>query len=342
MSHHWTRAFTAKPYTPREGFGVLWRNLFGANFSNPAGVQFEPRSQVLNDITPVMTLGFGGDLMSMFEKPIRFDESVKAFFQGCDHVILNFEGVITDEKQIAPDQKHTRPILQALDQIAARDRLVLSLANNHTGDFGEAACRDCMTLLRQEGFTHFGVKESPFIDLGEHLRIVTGTQYSNREGCHLAWLSDPTEHLRPGAFNVAFPHWGYELETYPRPELVERMKAWLQRFDAVVGHHSHTPQPITCETVEGVRKLAAYSLGDLCFGMAYRLPTFKYYIWGALARIEVGPLKRDPSRWAVGQMDWQFIECRHLSRTAGFEVRIAEHCDLFQGRAAPPASVSAT
>lgn len=332
---NWLRAFTAKPYPPREAWGVVWRNLAGASFANPAGLQFAPRTSPLNDITPVMTLGFGGDVMSMFGRQLHVNDSVRLFFQDCDHVVLNFEGVISDQPQISPDQKHTRPILDALCQLAPRERLLLSMANNHTGDFGEAECRRCLDLLSAEGFRHFGVLESPFFDLTPSVRVVTGTRWSNRTGQHLSWLNDPTVHAKPDALNVLYPHWGYELEVYPRQQQVDQMQAWLRPFDAVVGHHSHTPQPITTlQGTDGVGKLAAYSLGDLCFGMAYkRLPTFKNYVWGTALKVTAGPLKSNPQRWALGEMSWTFVECIYRSRAEGFELRTVPDCDLFQASA---------
>lgn len=342
----WIRAFTAKPYPPREAFGLVWRNVAGASFRNPHALQFVPRSTRLNEIKPALTLGLGGDVMSMFGKALRFAPDVSAFFAPCDKVLLNFEGVITEQRQISPDQKHTRPILDALDGLATRDKLVLSLANNHTGDFGEDECRRSLDLLKAEGFTAFGLLESPFIDLHEHLRVATGTRWSNREGRHLAWLHDPVQYTRPGAFNLLYPHWGYELEVYPRQDLVAQMGHWLRRFDAVVGHHSHTPQPITVQGgADGVQRLAAYSLGDLCFGMAFRnLPTFKYYAFGLVARATLGPLVADPTRWAIGELDWSFVECRLAGKGQGFEVVLQDDIPLFKPRdiAAPARTAQAT
>ena len=200
----WIRAFTAKPYPTREAFGLVWRNLAGASFRNPHDLRFTPRHTRLNEILPELTLGLGGDVMSMFGKALRFAPEVAGFFSPCHKVLLNFEGVITEQRQISPDQKHTRPILGALDGLATRDKLVLSLANNHTGDFGEAECRRSLSMLHDEGFTAFGLTETPFIDLHERLRVATGTRWSNREGGHLAWLRDPTQYVRPGAFNLLY------------------------------------------------------------------------------------------------------------------------------------------
>lgn len=340
---YWLRAFTAKPYPPREALGLVRRNLLGAARDNPAGLRYAPRHFALNAITPRLTLGFGGDVMSMFDRPLSFATPVAQFFKSCDHVLLNFEGVITDQRQISPDQKHTRPILDAITQLAPRERLVLSLANNHTGDFGEDACRRCVDLLKAEGFTSFGLAENPVIDLGDHLRLVTGTRWSNRHGAHLAWLEDPARHVRPGGINVLYPHWGYELELFPRAMLVAQMRQWLRSFDAVVGHHSHTPQPLGVErNDQGVARLAAYSLGDLCFGMAWRnLPTFKYYAFGMVARATMGPLVHDPAQWALGEVDWSFVECCFLGRGRGFEVRLVDEVPFIPPSARPQVSRTA-
>jgi len=324
------RPFTSRPYTPREGLGVLWRNLVGADARNEADVHFAPRRNVLNAIDPRVSVGFGGDVMSMFERPLRIDPSVRDFWAPCDHVLLNFEGVITAEPQIAPDQKHTRPILDSLLQAAPAERLVLSLANNHTGDYGEPTCRYTLDLLRERGFRCFGIQDCPSIDLGDDIRVITGTQWSNRTGHHLAWLKGPEQHRRAGAFNLLYPHWGFELELYPRPSLVDQMQHWLTQFDAVIGHHSHTPQPLTVHTpAMGPRQVAAYSLGDFCFGMAFDRFTLKYYIWGLIGRMTLGPLHADPTRWAVGELEWSFIECRQPTGQDGFVVRTVDQIPLF-------------
>lgn len=324
------RHFTAKPYPPSEGLSLLWRGLSGADRRNPGKVEFAPRQAVLNEITPHLTLGFGGDVMSMFDKPLQVGPSVRDFFAGCDHVMLNFEGIITDKRRYNPDQKHTVRILEALAQFAPPERTVLSMANNHTGDFGEAECRRCLALLNERGFTTFGLGEQPFIDLGDHLRIVTGTWWSNRDGQHLAWLKDPLAHVRAGAFNVLFPHWGYELELYPRLPQVRTMQRWLESFDAVLGHHSHTPQPITMlPSLQGL-KVAAYSLGDLCFGMAYKgMPGLKYFPYGIIARLTIGPRVDSPDQWATGELTWSFIDCDHRSKQDGFVIDTVEHIPFF-------------
>lgn len=328
----WLRPFTSRPYPPREAVGVLWRNLVGPSFANPTGLAWGPQHLALNDITPALTLGFGGDVMSMFDKPLVVDEAVHAFFAACDHVVLNFEGVITDAPQIAPDQKHTPRILDDLQALAPAERLVLSLANNHTGDYGEAACQACMALLSHRGFRHFGVRNSPIHDLHPMVRLITGTEWSNREGRHLAWLTEPGSLVKPGALNIGFPHWGYELEAYPRASLVQRAAQWLEQVDAIVAHHCHMPQPLQVVAPSagspGVKKLVAYSLGDLCFGLASDRPFFWPYQWGSVLRMTVGPLKAQPERWAIGTADWRFVHCGPVASGQAQRLSLHDRCAL--------------
>jgi Bacterial capsule synthesis protein PGA_cap len=336
---HLVRPMTANPYSTAEGLRMLLRFLTGGSLDNPHGLQFVPKRTRLNEIDPKITLGFAGDAMSMWERHLQFDSSVVKFFEPCDKVLLNFEGVITEREQISPDQKHTRPVLDALAQMAPKSKLVLSMANNHTADFGEKECRRCLALLTREGFDYFGVSDKPFIDLSPDVRAITGTQWSNRKGNHIAWLDGVEQYRRTGGLNVLFPHWGYEMDLYPRKSVVEQMGTWLTQFDAVVGHHSHNPQPVTVQAdPDGIKRLGAYSMGNLSFGMAFRdRLIFKYLTWGAILKITAGPLLSQPDRWAVGDLSWEFIECTEMPNKAGFEVRTVDNCVLY-----PPERIPAS
>ena len=317
---------------------MLWRNLVGPDFSNPTGLVWGPKAQTLNEITPALTLGFGGDVMSMFDKPLQVHESVRAFFAPCDHVVLNFEGVVTSERQIAPDQKHTPAIAEVLKALAPAERLLLSLANNHAGDYGEEAAHACASWLTAQGLRHFGLSQSPTFDLAPQVRVITGTEWSNREGQHLAWLQEPGPLCKPGAMNIAYPHWGFELEAFPRRSLVARAERWLEQVDAIVGHHCHMPQPVDTREHLGMRRPVAYSLGDLCFGLASNRRFFWPYQWGSVLRMTVGPWAQDPSRWAVGELQWAFVRCgpsvdglaQGSTSSQGQWLALSEHCDLLQ------------
>lgn len=301
------------PYNARETLGLLWRNLAGPGLANPAGVRFAPQHTTLNAITPAASIGFAGDIMMMFGRRLEFGRALTEFFAGCDHLVANLEGVITDQPKRGPDQKHTPAIIDALATLAAPERFALSVANNHCGDFGAAACRASMAQFADRGFRLFGLAETPLLDLAPQLRVVTGTQWSNRSGEHLAWLAQPEQHRKAGALNILFPHWGHEMLCYPRPALVQQAHAWLAGFDAIIGHHSHTPQPVSVlpdPQQAGRARLVAWSLGDFCFGLGHkRWPALRHYPWGIVVKATVGPLQQDPGTWALGELHWQFTDC---------------------------------
>jgi poly-gamma-glutamate capsule biosynthesis protein CapA/YwtB (metallophosphatase superfamily) len=83
---------------------------------------------------------------------------------------------------------------------------------------------------------------------------------------------------------------------FPAPRQIERARRLLQRWDMIVGHHPHCPQPIA--EVNG--RLAAYSLGNFARGDSGERG------WhGAALRVTIGP---DPAGlWRAGESNWTFI-----------------------------------
>ena len=301
------------PY-PRalDALSLLWRNLKGPSKKNPENIQYISRKTTANDIIPEVTVGFGGDVMMMFGKPWAASESLKAFFAPCDAVMLNMEGVVTDCAKKGPDQKHERDIITQLADMFPAEKTWLSFANNHAGDFGPDECDCSADQFSQAGFHRVGLRNEPFADLHPSLRVIAATQWSNRhDGDKLAWLDEtPEQYRRDDAFNLLFPHWAYEMECYPRPWAVTHMKRWLRLFDGVIGHHSHTPQPLALHDKDGVNALAAYSLGGFCFGLTKRnAPGLMHYGYGAVVKVTFGRLRDNPERFAVGEIEWQFVEC---------------------------------
>jgi len=64
------------------------------------------------------------------------------------------------------------------------------------------------------------------------------------------------------------------------------------------------------ESKEGIKCLAAYSLGGFCFGLSKRRAIgLMHYGYGIIAKVTVGRLKSDPEKYAIGDIEWQFVEC---------------------------------
>jgi poly-gamma-glutamate synthesis protein (capsule biosynthesis protein) len=161
----------------------------------------------------------------------------------------------------------------------------LSLANNHSGDFGKDAFAEQIGLLRKAGLPTFGgglnAKEAhtPWIVERNGLRIAllgyaefkprAFEASATRPG--IAWSGEDEQVLRDirdarekhhADIIIPFLHWGWEDEGYPS----ERQKLFARAMiDAgaamVVGSHPHVTQG--AESYRG--KPIVYSLGNFLF-----------------------------------------------------------------------------
>jgi hypothetical protein len=305
------------PYPLKESLGWVFRNVFGLSKKNKAILDnkkvLKPEKTVINEnIKPKYCIGFVGDIMDMKGYKLTIDKSVRDFFSDADYLVGNFEATITNKIASMTCQKHSPDIIQVLSGLFDAEKTYLSVANNHTGDFHKEIFLESINLLKNAGFHVFGYENISYINLNPDIRIITGSRWSNCQCEFLPGLEKPidaaiTKNIQ---FNILFPHWGYELELYPRQETINQGINFLteQNIDAIIGHHSHCPQPVTIE-VDKVKekapsKLIAYSLGDFCVGL-----TMKLYQYGILLKIWVGPsLKGD--KFEIHAIDWSYNRCK--------------------------------
>ncbi|MBU2646692.1 CapA family protein [bacterium] len=296
------------PYNLRETFGYFKRNYLGPVSKNRGLVSYAPESFALNPgIESVIRIGFIGDIMDMAGRDLCMGEALKSFFEDCDVLIGNFEATITTAKGAYMAQRHKPQILEALAELFPPEKTALSMANNHAGDFGYEIWSASRTMVEERGFQVFGTVERPAAFLPQDVCVVGGTRWTNQPCDYIVMVDAVTDYLKPGQFNILYPHWGYELELFPRPETVRLGEQWLQRFEAVIGHHSHTPQPVSVVSPKGEtgsgRQLIAFGLGDFCIW-----ETLRHYHFGQVLKIEIGTAT-DGSR-LIGQVAWRFTACQ--------------------------------
>jgi poly-gamma-glutamate synthesis protein (capsule biosynthesis protein) len=158
---------------------------------------------------------------------------------------------------------------------------VLSLANNHSMDFGAAALAETRDLLRRAGIACTGA--------GADIRQATRPIITERRGIRVGLLAacDPltkpapaatsrtagiaplapadllaaVDALRPQVDHVILMlHWGLEYSPLPTPEQVRFAEvARAHGVSVILGHHSHCIQGV--EQRDG--GIVAYSLGNL-------------------------------------------------------------------------------
>ncbi len=313
------------PYDLGETLSWIGNNLFGPSSRYAELTDFIPQSTELNEIRPMATLAFYGDIMQMKDKRLEFGDGLKAFFADADWVVGNFEGTITSTEGVPMASVHREEILEDLERLAPAERTVLTNANNHTCDFGWAEFERSYALQRRHGFRVVGRKDEPSIRLGDHVNLANVTRWSNQRCTHLAELADVDAGFDPeAALNVLSPHWGYEMQLYPDPEQIALGRKLLEKWDLIVGHHTHSPQVITAYDVDGTRKLLAYSLGD--FSTYLGIDKYRH---GIVLKVEVGP---DPAKtggpWRVGRVEWRCSIIDQVDDETTL-LRLADRCALF-------------
>lgn len=301
-----TRRRFSQPYPAREALYWLFKNLAGP----PRRVMpFAPLGPdvVLNPVEPRLSIAFVGDLLPTRHVHVSVDSAARAFLAGADWLVGNLEGPIVDGPVpwVFMGQAHDPDILGLLATLAPPERTVLLCANNHAADYGRAVHERSLALLQKAGIRSAGDRSRPTVELAPEVSVTAGTAWSNHPQDFLAPL--PSTPPRSGGLRILAPHWGYELETVPRPAQIVQGERWLRHWDAVVGHHSHTPQPVVAREQRGIRRAIAYSLGNFTF--AYDLP---HHRRGRMLRMEAG--RRADGSWAVGRLRWAPIVLRFAGR----------------------------
>ena len=299
------------PYSMKESIGRIRRTIFGPKKTNTCRVDYIPKTYQLNKINHKCTISFVGDIMALDSKQLIIEHSVKQFVKGSDFLVGNFEGTITLEKKKLMDKRHKPVIMDSLENLFSPKKTFLSVANNHSGDFGLNKFSNSVEQLNDRGFNVFGTEKNPFMDLTDKIRVIGGTQWSNRPCNYLVELEESNHYLKDCSFNILFPHWGYELELYPRIDTINHGRIILDKFDALIGHHSHCPQPVSFFPIDySNKKLIAYSLGDFCLGSeSNKLEAMQY---GIIIKAEIG--KNPEGKWLVGKVEWEFLKSSSLSK----------------------------
>ncbi len=209
---------------------------------------------------------------------------VMPYLAGADVVVGNLESPISVRGTAVENKKFTLragPLAaEALHQAGIR---VVSLANNHSMDFGPIALKDTLTALDERGILYTGAgmdlndARAPAI-LKLKGRTIAFLSYSltfpleffasaSRPGTapgYAEFVKADIERVRAASDLVVVSfHWGAELMTTAKDYQIELGRLAIDwGADLVLGHHPHILQEL--EIYKG--RLIAYSLGNFVFG----------------------------------------------------------------------------
>lgn len=246
---------------------LLW---WLASTAGAAGLSLVFAGDTALDNAPGALIGRGGDLLA----------KVAHLFQGADIRLVNLECVVSTigspGDKVFTFRAHPRvlPVLR-------RHVDAVTLANNHSGDYGREAFADMLGLLERHGIAQAGggwnlaQAHRPLLieRQGLRLALLSYNEFMPRsfEADHdapgIAWSEDEQvvdDIARARAVHHAdlvlvFMHWGWENE--PRANARQRQLARLMidaGADAVIGGHPHVTQDI--DIYRG--KPVVYSVGN--------------------------------------------------------------------------------
>jgi poly-gamma-glutamate synthesis protein (capsule biosynthesis protein) len=245
-----------------------------------------------------------------YDAPLRH---VAPLLEG-DYVSGNLEQVISDREQLPEADKliHLRSPTETVEALVDAGFTTLSLANNHSMDYGIPGLRDTIDALDAAGLNHAGagvdLDAAVRTDLQEHGELTVATLSFTDvfvEGFIARSFQGGALQAEPDVFVpliqnaaaeadlvIAHFHWGEEYDIAPGEDQRENAEiAAAAGADIIVGHHPHVLMP-----VERIGEtLVIYSLGNFVFDQGWsrtRESAIARYTLGedGTARVELVPV----------------------------------------------------
>ncbi len=294
------------------GFGVAWGLTHAAIFTvkesrnvtlGPAHIELASVADAMaasssiakaesKDNSDTLTILMAGDVM--LDRNIRqqaqssprgydgFFASTTSFFKSADIAVANLEGPITENasKTYLADGTYSSQLTFTFDPATVEALIhaglsVVSLANNHTDNFGMKGFRETERWLDAGSLRHFGSywnatgTEAVFDMKGMRIAFV---------GYHAFYpgfdhvLADVKRLTAEGDFVIVMPHWGVEYQPHPTADQKEKARQLVAAgAKAVIGAHPHV-----IEDHEWIGQVPVfYSLGNFLFDQYFSAETMK-------------------------------------------------------------------
>ncbi len=244
------------------------------------------KSQAEVRITAVGDINFGGRL-----KYIAKNKGFSYFFSFTDNLFLqddlslgNLECVLSKKGSPVSKKKYTfRGDPEAALALKKWGFELISVANNHSKDFGETAFLDSLEHLKKAGLFFAGggrnlseARSPVFLQIGKrkigflaYSRVLPPGWSANSKRSGVAPFTDFHQVLqdikrakRNCDFLIVSVHWGKEMSPNPSSRQIKQAHQMIETgTDFLMGHHPHVVQGF--EIYHG--KLIAYSLGNFIF-----------------------------------------------------------------------------
>jgi glutathione synthase/RimK-type ligase-like ATP-grasp enzyme len=246
--------------------------------------------------------------------------NMRTILSSADLVVANLETPITDIKNSPfADKKsyvHWTDTVKAPTHLLDHNIHVVSLANNHSFDYGHDGFVQTLDILEQEKIHYFGAGRNqqeasePFMieaiigGLAFSCAIIGAFQESasyrrdyqayaegQKGGVNALNMGAVIKSIRaikaynPDTFVIIFPHWGYNYEWKSAAQIKEAKALIDNGADLILGHGAHMLQ----ELESYKNKWTAFSIGNFMFNSPGRYEHYKAPPYGMIAKLIIKP-----------------------------------------------------
>ncbi|GAA0599995.1 CapA family protein [Kribbella sandramycini] len=270
--------------------------LLAASACTAGGLQPDPPVDAEG---PELTIAFGGDVNFHNQTQRLLDDDPATAFgdaapelANADVAIVNLETAITGRGTAAQKRFLFRTDTRAVAAVKAAGVDAVSLANNHTLDYGQRGLTDTLAITKRLGLPTFGAGLNSTQAFAPWRTTIRGIRIAvigvnQVEELATEWAAGPR---RPGLaiaidhrqavdavrrarrtsdLVIVVPHWGSEFDRCPTPQQ-RALSADLSAAgaDLILGAHAHVLQGMGYLG----RTYVAYNLGNLLFGGELPVP----------------------------------------------------------------------
>lgn len=198
--------------------------------------------------------------------------------QGYDYIIANLESPLTNKKHtLVPKSMHLRADEKSVAILKKLGINAVTLANNHTYDYGRKGLEDTIRVLETAGIKWYGIDGKSLSETIRNEKVSfsgycclstngTGYRKASGKGINILTRDNLEEQLEQdklaGAVSIISAHYGIEHTNYPAIEHISLFDHISDKNVVVVhGHHPHQVQGV----IEKNGSIIAYSLGNAIF-----------------------------------------------------------------------------
>lgn len=199
------------------------------------------------------------------DDPSYFFANVASIFANDDLSVANMEGTLTTSTNRQDKTYAFKGPAEYANILVKGNIETVSLANNHSHDYGDQSYTDTIAALENAGLGVFGYDRIDYRDVnGVKVALIGTYELADGLACQDEMKQNIQTAKNEGAqITIVYFHWGEEKETVPNETQVELGHIAVDAgADLVIGSHPHVIQGY--EKYNG--RYIVYSLGNFCFG----------------------------------------------------------------------------